>query len=88
LIKWRERFVEELGAKGYDVVRPDATMFIYLQTPSSHEDFEFVEVLAAAGLLVLPAPVFHHRGYFRLSLTGSEPMLERALSILGEVALR
>jgi aspartate aminotransferase len=88
LIKWRKRFVEELDAKGYDVVRPDATMFIYLKTPSSHEDFEFIERLAAAGLLVLPAPVFHHRGYFRLSLTGSEPMLERALSILGEVALR
>jgi hypothetical protein len=34
----------------------------------------------------LPAPVFHHHGFFRLSLTGSEPMLERALSILKRFA--
>ena len=66
---------------------PDATMFLYVQNPSSYaDDFVFVEELAAAGLLVLPAPVFHHRGYFRLSLTGSEPMLEQALSILRRFA--
>jgi aspartate/methionine/tyrosine aminotransferase len=57
-------------------------MFVYVRNPSSYDDFEFVEELATAGLLVLPAPVFHHRGFFRLSLTGSEPMLEQALSIL------
>ena len=30
----------------------------------------------AKGVLALPAPVFHHQGYFRLSLTGSEDMLD------------
>lgn len=86
LVEWRERFVEVLSAEGYGLVPPDATMFVYVQTPSSYKDFEFAEELAAAGLLVMPAPVFHHRGYFRLSLTGSEPMLEQALSILGQFA--
>ncbi len=86
LAKWRKRFVEELSAKGYGVAPPDATMFVYVQNPSPYDDFKFVEELAAAGLLVLPAPVFHHRGFFRLSLTGSEPMLEQALSILGRFA--
>jgi aspartate aminotransferase len=86
LIRWRERFVEELSAAGYAVIPPDATLFVYVQTPPSYDDFAFTEELASAGLLVLPAPVFHHRGYFRLSLTGSEPMLERALSILGRFA--
>lgn len=88
LVKWRKRFVEELSAAGYSVAPPDATMFVYVQTPASYKDFEFAEELATAGLLVLPAPVFHHRGYFRLSLTGSEPMLERALSILERFAPR
>ena len=84
LVGWRERFVERLRAGGYDVVSPDATMFVYAQTPAGYDDdFEFVRDLAVAGLLVLPAPVFHHRGYFRLSMTGSEPMLEQALSVLG-----
>ncbi len=87
LIKWRKRFIEELSAEGYGVAPPEATMFLYVQNPSSYDDdFEFVEELAAAGLLVLPAPVFHHSGCFRLSLTGSEPMLERALSILERFA--
>ena len=71
---------------GYDVVRPDATLFMYVRTPPGTEDFEFVERLARAGVLVLPAPVFHHEGYFRLSLTGSEDMLERALPILAGAA--
>ncbi len=88
LFKWRKRFVEELSAAGHGLVPPNATMFVYVRTPSSYDDFGFVEELAAAGLLVLPAPVFHHRGYFRLSLTGSEPMLEQALSILGRLAPR
>lgn len=84
LVGWRERFVAGLQAEGYGVAPPEATLFVYAQTPSSYDDdFAFVEDLAAAGLLVLPALVFHHRGYFRLSLTGSEPMLEQALSILG-----
>jgi len=87
LLEWRKRFIEELSAGGYGVAPADATMFLYVQNPSFYaDDFEFVEELAAAGLLVLPAPVFHHRGFFRLSLTGSEPMLERALSILGRFA--
>jgi aspartate aminotransferase len=87
LVEWRGRFVEELSAKGYGVTPPDATMFLYVQSPPLYDDdFEFVEELAAAGLLVLPAPVFHHRGFFRLSLTGSEPMLEQALSTLRRFA--
>ena len=87
LVEWRGRFIEELSAEGYGVTPPDATMFLYVQNPPLYEDdFEFVEELAAAGLLVLPAPVFHHRGFFRLSLTGSEPMLEQALSTLRRFA--
>lgn len=88
LVEWRERFVEELSASGYAMAPPDATMFIYVRNPSSSDDLEFVEELAASGLLVLPAQVFHHRGYFRLSLTGSEAMLESALSTLARFAPR
>jgi aspartate aminotransferase len=82
---WRARYVDELSAFGFSVVRPDATLFIYVQTPSGPGDFAFIERLASASVLALPAPVFHHDGYFRLSLTGSEEMLERALPILGRV---
>jgi aspartate aminotransferase len=84
LSAWRRRYVDELSAFGYEVVSPDATLFIYVRTPGGRRDFEFIEELASAAVLGLPAPIFHHQGYFRLSLTGSEEMLERALPILRE----
>jgi len=88
LTRWRKRFVEELESSGYSVVRPDGTLFVYARTPVGYDDFEFAERLALAGVLVLPAPVFHHEGYFRVSLTGSERMLERALPILDRFGKR
>jgi aspartate aminotransferase len=86
LDRWRKRYVDELTDAGYEVVRPDATLFMYVGTPDGQDDFEFVAQLAKAGVLVLPAPVFHDEGAFRLSLTGSEDMLERALPILRAAA--
>jgi aspartate aminotransferase len=86
LDQWRRRFLDDLDHAGYLVAPPDGTMFLYVQTPDDADDFSFIETLASHGVLALPAPVFHHSGYFRLSLTGSERMLERALSAL--IALR
>ena len=37
------------------------------------------------GVLVLPAPVFHHQGHFRISLTATDAMLDRALDVLTEI---
>ncbi|MGH7700571.1 MAG: aminotransferase class I/II-fold pyridoxal phosphate-dependent enzyme, partial [Gemmatimonadales bacterium] len=73
---------------GYDVVPADGTFFLYVRTPGERDDFEFVTELATAGVLALPAPVFHHCGYFRLSLTGTDQMLERALATLRRLAAR
>jgi len=86
LARARQRLVQQLTTDGYTVVEPDATLFVYVQTPPGYDDFDFVSELAAEGVLVLPAPVFHHTGHFRLSLTGSEEMLEAALPILKRFA--
>jgi aspartate aminotransferase len=80
---WRGRLLDALSDAGYVAVEPDATLFLYVQTPPDYDDdFSFVAELAAAGVLALPAPVFHHRGWFRLSVTGSDEMLTRALPVL------
>ena len=81
LSDWRERGSSSRCAQpDTRSPSPDATMFVYVRTPPGYDDdFAFVERLAGRGLLVLPAPVFHHRGHFRLSLTGCEEMLERAM---------
>lgn len=87
LSRWRARLIEELSGVGYDPVQPDGTMFIYVPTPSGHgDDFAFVSELAKRRVLALPGPVFHHNGYFRLSLTGSESMLVQALPVLKDLA--
>jgi aspartate aminotransferase len=86
---WRERLLAGLREAGYAVVEPQGTLFVYTRTPPDHgDDFAFVSALAGRGVLALPAPVFHHSGFFRLSLTGSEDMLARALSVLKEFAPR
>jgi aspartate aminotransferase len=86
LPRWRQRLVHQLTLDGFTVVAPDATLFVYVRTPPGQDDFDFVTELASEGVLVLPAPVFHHTGYFRLSLTGSEEMLQAALPILKRFA--
>jgi aspartate aminotransferase len=82
---WRRRVVERLTEAGYEVVRPNSTLFVYVRTPRGFSDSEFVSLLAERGVLVLPAQVFHHNGYIRLALTGSEDMLERALATFEEM---
>jgi aspartate aminotransferase len=86
LPRLRRRMASRLRAAGYRVADADATLFLYVRTPDGISDWSFTRLLAGRGVLVLPAPVFHHRGWFRLALTASEPMIETALSVLEEEA--
>lgn len=83
---WRGLLTRELTSAGYRVTPADATLFVYVATPDGMEDFEFIRRLAEAGTLALPAPVFHHRGHFRLSLTGGARMLEGGIASLRRLA--
>jgi len=46
----------------------------------------FAAALAERGVYVLPGTVFDRPGHFRISLTATMEMLERALPALREVA--
>jgi aspartate aminotransferase len=79
----RRRVLDSLHEAGYDTVGSGATMFIYAKTPPRFpDDFALAEHLAGEGVLVLPAPVFHHEGHFRIAVTGASRNLDRALSAL------
>ncbi|MEL7238599.1 MAG: aminotransferase class I/II-fold pyridoxal phosphate-dependent enzyme, partial [Planctomycetota bacterium] len=80
----REVLIEAMSAAGYELSPSDATFFLYAAAPGG-DDFAFTERLAERGTLVLPSSLFHHRGYFRLSVTGSEQMVAQALTALREV---
>jgi aspartate aminotransferase len=83
LLERRAYVLESLARSGYTVTPSQATFFLYPRTPAG-SDFAFAERLARRGVLVLPAPVFHHRGHFRISLTATDAMLHRALDVLTE----
>jgi aspartate aminotransferase len=85
IVERRAHAVEALAAAGYEVVPSQATFFLYPATPDRDgDDFAFTERLARRGVLVLPAPVFHHRGHFRIALTATGDMVRRALTVLAE----
>ena len=72
---------------GYDLVPSQATFFLYPRAPGG-DDLAFAQRLAEQGVLVLPSSVFHHRGHFRLALTATDEMLDRALPVLREAVGR
>ena len=57
----------------------DATMFLYVQVEDSEA---LVDRLAAKGVLALPASVFHHEGWVRISCSATDDMLERGVDAL------
>lgn len=83
VVERRARAVEVLRGAGYGLVPSDATFFLYPRAPGG-DDRAFCEALAEQGVLVMPSSYFHQRGFFRISLTGTDAMVERALSVLAE----
>lgn len=86
----RSRMLEGLRSSGYEVVPSQGTFFLYVRSPEE-DDFAFAERLAERSVLVLPSSIFHQAGHFRISLTASDDMIERALpvfSALGGTAAR
>jgi aspartate aminotransferase len=74
----RDRMIAALRAMGYRVHVPDGTFYLLPQSPWD-DDAAFTELLAEYGVFVLPGSVAEIPGYFRLSLTANDAMIERAL---------
>jgi aspartate aminotransferase len=80
----REALVAALRRNGYTLAPGDHTFFVYARSPIA-DDMRLVETLAAQGLLVAPGTLFHDPGYFRLSVTATQPMIDGAIAILDRV---
>jgi aspartate aminotransferase len=81
-----------LTSYGYEVCDGEASFYVYVKSPVD-DDFQFAELLASHGVLVVPSTLFHEPGYVRLSLTASSqaiaaalPVFEEALDQLGKAA--
>src|SRR5258708_3225606 len=74
----RDRMVEALTEQGYEVNLPESTFYVLGRSPIP-DDMAFAELLAAEGVIVLPGSAFEMPGYFRISLTATDAMIDRAL---------
>ncbi len=74
----RDLMVRELRAAGYDLRVPEGTFYLWVRSPDP-DDEAFCRRLADRQVLVMPGVVFEVPGHFRISLTGSRDMLDRAI---------
>ena len=76
----RDMMVDALQGMGYRVTRPEGTFYLFVRSPNP-DDEAFVATLADQGVFVMPGVLFETPGFFRISLTANEEMLERSLPI-------
>jgi aspartate aminotransferase len=81
----RDRLVEALGSFGYDVHTPEGTFYLLPTSPIA-DDQAFVERLARDKVYVLPGHLVEMPGRFRISVTGNDDMVERAIPIFEAAA--
>jgi len=81
----RDRMVEELSSYGYDLHSPEGTFYL-LPTSPLPDDVAFVDRLAKDKVFVLPGAVVEMPGRFRISVTGNDEMVERALPVFERAA--
>ena len=74
----RDRFVPALRALGYETTMPEGTFYVMARSPIP-DDVAFADSLANLGALVLPGAIVEVPGWFRISLTASDAMVERGL---------
>jgi aspartate aminotransferase len=75
----RDRMVGALREIGYDVHAPQGTFYLLPRSPWA-DDWEFTKLLEDHDILCLPGTVLEFPGFFRISLTASEEMVERSLA--------
>ena len=76
----RDRMVAALRAYGYELRLPEATFYLLVKAPIE-DDVEFARRLRRDSVLVLPGRTVDMPGYFRISLTATDDMIDRALPV-------
>jgi aspartate aminotransferase len=76
----RDRMAAGLREQGYQLHIPEATFYLLPRSPVA-DDRTFCALLAEEGVAVLPGHVIELPGYFRISLTATDEMVEQSLPI-------
>jgi aspartate aminotransferase len=83
----RDRMVQGLRSAGYDVHVPEATFYLLPRSPLV-DDAAFTEALGEEDVFVLPGHLVELPGYFRISLTATDDMIDLALPRFARAAER
>ena len=75
----RDRLVPALREIGYETTMPEGTFYVMARAPID-DDEAFAARLADLGVLVMPGSVVEVPGWFRISLTASDEMVEEGLA--------
>lgn len=74
----RDVMAEALRSQGYELHVPEGTFYLLPRSPTP-DDGAFAERLADEDVFVLPGHIVELPGYFRISLTATDEMVERSL---------
>ena len=84
LARRRDLLLTALREAGYSTLRPEGTFYLWSRWPKGDPE-QFWNALADRNVFVMPGSVMASPGHFRISLTASDEMVERALPHFGEV---
>ena len=74
----RDRLVGALREMGYEATMPEGTFYLMARSPIA-DDVAFTDILAKHRVLVLPGTIVEVPGWFRISLTATDEMVERGI---------
>lgn len=87
LTRKRDRMLHALQSSGYRLTRPEGTFYLWGAAPGGDAAL-FVAALAERSVYVMPGTLFERPHHFRISLTATMDMIERALPAFDDVAAR
>ncbi len=74
----RDRLYDALTQWGYQMTKPAGTFYLWGKAPGG-DALAFTAAMAERGVYVMPGTLFERPGDFRISLTGSQDMIEASL---------
>ncbi|MBW9120955.1 aminotransferase class I/II-fold pyridoxal phosphate-dependent enzyme [Microbacterium trichothecenolyticum] len=85
LTRKRDRMYGALTDAGYELTRPEGTFYLWGKAPGGDAE-AFCAALEDRGVYVMPGSLFDQPHQFRISLTATMTMIDRAIPHLVEVA--
>ena len=84
LARRRDKLVTVLSDAGYGVLLPEGTFYLWVRWPEGDPERQW-RALAERDVFVMPGSLLGGAGHFRISLTASDQMVEKALPVFAEL---